>query len=79
MESKRKEPEAPRTALKQTEKNYTQPTGKQHAEDRTLNQGKEFPPQASSKQDNPGRSSHPHCNLHGAHLMSPYNLFTYLL
>jgi hypothetical protein len=37
MESKRKEPKAPRTALKQTVENYSQPTEKQHADGRALN------------------------------------------
>jgi S-formylglutathione hydrolase FrmB len=48
MESERKEPKTPRTALKGTEENYTQPTGKQTADDRTLNQGKDCPPQAKA-------------------------------
>jgi hypothetical protein len=44
MESKRKEPKAPRTALKQAEGNYTGATEKQHASDITRNRGKECPP-----------------------------------
>jgi hypothetical protein len=59
MESKRKEPKAPETALSQTEKQVTgcfstgcdsQPIERHHENDTTLNQGKECPPQATAQQ-----------------------------
>jgi hypothetical protein len=55
MARKRTEPKAPRTALKQMVENYTQPTEKQHANERTLNRGKESPPQATPAAQKPGR------------------------
>jgi hypothetical protein len=55
MKSKRNEPKAPRTALKQTEENYTQPIEKEHADDRTLNRGKESLPQATLATQKPRR------------------------
>jgi hypothetical protein len=56
-ESKRKEPKAPRTALNQTEENYTQPTEKQHADDRALNRGKECASQATPAAQQPWRAT----------------------